>query len=93
MRTGKKARWYFEMEDYSGLQLPGLRENSDIGFNHNGVNFTHAGDIEKIAIVGNRGWEGWMRSLMSPFTNAGIMYFQLEDRNKGMEWIMELDES
>ncbi len=89
IRTGKKVRWYFEMEDYPGLKLPGLQEKSDIGFNHNGLNFTHAGDIEKIAIVGNKACESWMRSLMTPFANASLMYFELEYRNRGMEWIME----
>jgi hypothetical protein len=93
VRTGKKVRWYFEMEDRSGAEPPGLREDSNVGFNHKGLSFKYAADIDKIAIVGTKGWESWMRSLMAPFTNASVMYFDLTDRNRGMEWIMNQEEA
>lgn len=33
-----------------------------------------------------------MRSIMKPFTKATVMYFDLPDREKAKEWIINSDE-
>lgn len=92
IRSGKKVRWYFEMDDCSSSDSTGFWEDGIIEFNYGKMNFTHSEDIEKVAIVGAKKWEKWMKSIMKPFTKASVMYFDLPDREKGMEWIMNQNE-
>lgn len=84
---GEKVRWYFEMEE--GL-TPGLtaflkKGASEIYFNS--MHLIHAGDMEKIALVGTKEWEPCMRSMMNTFTKASIQYFDLPEREKAIDWI------
>lgn len=90
--TGKKVRWYFEMDDGSISNSTGFWEDGIIEFNYGKMNFTHSADIEKIAIIGNEKWEKCMRSIMKPFTKARVMYFDLSDREKAKEWILNPEE-
>ena len=90
--TGKKVRWYFEMDDCSSSNSTGFWEDGIIEVNYGKMKFTHSEDIEKIAIVGAKKWEKWMRSLMKPFTQASIKYFDLTDSVKAKEWIMNQEE-
>lgn len=92
INTGKKVRWYFEMDDCSISNSAGFWEDGIIEINYGKMNFTHSDDIEKIAIVGNKKWAKWMYSIMKPFKKARVMYFDLPDREKGMEWIMNQEE-
>jgi hypothetical protein len=89
--SGKKVRWYFEMDGGSISNAAGFWEDGLIEINYSKLNFTHSEDIEKIAIVGEQKWEQWMVSIMKPFTKAWIMYFSLADKEKAMEWIMNQD--
>ena len=92
INTGKKVRWYFEMDDCLISNSTGFWEDGIIEVNYGRMNFIHSEDIEKIAIVGNKKWEKWMYSIMKPFTKASIMYFDLPDREKAREWIMNQEE-
>lgn len=93
INTGKKVRWYFEMDDCLISNSTGFWEDGIIEVNYGKMNFTHSEDIEKIAIVGNKKWEKWMRSVMKPFIKARVMYFDLSDRGTAMEWIMKQEEN
>ena len=86
--TGKKVRWYFEMDDCSSSDSTGFWEDGVIEVNYGNMKFTHSEDIEKIAIVGAKKWEKWMQSVMKPFTKASVKYFDLTDSDKAKEWIM-----
>ncbi|MDP1763690.1 MAG: STAS/SEC14 domain-containing protein [Sediminibacterium sp.] len=90
--SGKKVRWYFEMDEFSISNSTGFWEDGIIEVKYGSLNFTHSDDIEKIAIVGNKKWKKWMHSIMKPFTKASVMYFDLPDREKGMQWIMDQEE-
>ena len=92
INTGKKVRWYFEMDDCLISNSTGFWEDGIIEVNYGKMKFTHSEDIEKIAIVGNKKWEKWMRSVMKPFIKARVMYFDLSDRGTAMEWIMNQEE-
>ncbi len=92
IKTGKKVRWYFEMDDNSISNSTGFWEDGIIEMNYGSMNFTHAGDIERIAIVGNRKWEKWMHSIMKPFAKAKLKYFDLHDKEEGMKWITEQED-
>jgi hypothetical protein len=91
--NGKKVRWYFEMDDCSSSDSTGFWEDGIIEVNYGNMKFTHSEDIEKIAIVGAKKWEKWMHSLMKPFTQANIKYFDLTDSGKAKEWILSQEET
>jgi hypothetical protein len=86
--TGKKVRWYFEMDDGSISNSTGFWEDGILEVSYGKLDFMHAADIEKIAIVGAKKWEKWMYAIMKPFTKASILYFGLADKEKAMAWIM-----
>lgn len=86
--TGKKVRWYFEMDDSSSSNSTGFWEDGEIEINYGNMKFTHFDDIEKIAIVGDNKWKKCMLSIMKPFTNADLKYFELSEKEKAKEWII-----
>ncbi len=86
--TGKKVRWYFEMDDSSSSNSTGFWEDGEIEINYSNMKFTHFDDIEKIAIVGDNKWKNCMLSIMKPFINANLMYFDLSEKEKAKEWII-----
>lgn len=93
IQTGKKVRWYFEMDDCLISNTVGFWEDGIIELNYGKMNFTHSEDIEKIAIVGEMKWKEWMQSVMKPFSKATIRYFNLADKEKAIEWIMNNENS
>lgn len=88
MSTGKKVRWYFEMDDTSSTNSIGFWEDAEIEINYGNLKFTHSNDIEKIAVVGDEKWKKCMLSIMKPFTNANLKYFKLSEKEKAKEWIL-----
>lgn len=88
INTGKKVRWYFEMDDGSASNPTGFWEDASIEMTYTRLNFTHSEDIEKIAIVGTEKWKKLMHKIMAPFDNAEIKYFDIAERDKAREWIM-----
>ena len=47
----------------------------------------HYGDIEKIALVGDRKWEEWMAKICKPFTRAKVQYFDAEQIAQAWTWL------
>ena len=88
INTGKKVRWYFEMDDYLISNTASIWEDGIIEVDYKNLKFTHSDDIEKIAIVGAKKWEVWMRSIMKPFVKASVKYFDLADKEQAKDWIM-----
>ncbi|HRL72018.1 MULTISPECIES: STAS/SEC14 domain-containing protein [Flavobacterium] len=86
--TGRKVRWYFEMDDGSGSDSTGFWEDGIIEIDYGNMKFTHSDDIETIAIVGDKKWEKCMLSIMKPFTKANLRYFELSEKEKAKEWII-----
>ncbi len=86
---GEKVRWYFEMEEGVTPGLKAFLKKGDTQINHDSIHLTHAGDMEKIALVGSREWEGCLRSMMNIFTTARIQYFDLQDRKNAIDWIKQ----
>ena len=92
INTGKKVRWYFEMDDCLISNAAGFWEDGIIEVNYVNLKFTHSDDIEKIAIVGTNKWEVLMRSIMKPFVRARVKYFDLVDKERAFEWIMNKED-
>src|SRR5574343_1206445 len=70
IRTGKKVRWYFEMESNTSENSGGFWEDGFLEIKDSKADFTHADDIDKIAIVGEQKYLTLMYSIMKPFTKA-----------------------
>ena len=49
----------------------------------------HCGDLERIAMVGDRSWERWMALICKPFTLAKVRYFDTADEAAAWGWIRE----
>lgn len=88
INTKRKVRWYFEMDDNSDSETIGFWEDGVIEINYENMKFTHSDDIEAIAIVGDKKWEKCMKSIMKPFANAEVVYFEMSEKEKAKEWII-----
>lgn len=92
INAGKKVRWYFEMDRCSITNSTGLWEDGTIEVKYGTLDFMHTEDIEKIALVGNKRLEKCMRSIMVPFKNAIIKYFDLPEKEDAIDWIKSKEE-
>ena len=48
---------------------------------------THCSKIEKIAMVGEKGWEKWMAMICKPFTLSSVKYFDAGEEKDAREWL------
>ena len=64
-----KVRMLVRLVDFGGWSAGGLWE--DIKFD-----LRHFSDIERLAIVGDKGWEAAMAVFCKPFTTAKIRYLR-----------------
>ncbi|MCK4846227.1 MAG: STAS/SEC14 domain-containing protein, partial [Deltaproteobacteria bacterium] len=49
----------------------------------------HHGDLERMALVGEKKWEKWMASFTKPFTKAEVRYFDASEVDQAWEWLRE----
>ena len=68
IRQHGKVRMLVEMHGFHGWTAGALWE--DIKFD-----WKHFGDIERLALIGERKWEAGMATFCKPFTRATIRYF------------------
>jgi hypothetical protein len=80
LERGRKERWYFEMENFTGWDTEGLWEDLK-------MDVKHANDYEKTAMVGDKRWQDWITQFMKPFTSADIKYFDLAEKEETRAWI------
>ena len=76
-----KIRILLEMHDFHGWKASALWE--DIKFD-----LKHFGDIERLAIVGEKRWEQGMAAFCRPFTTAKIKYFDHSLIEQAREWVV-----
>ena len=77
-----KVRLLFEFREFHGWNLAGFWE--DLKFD-----YEHFADFDRIAIVGDAGWEKWMTVLCKPITKAALKYFDLPERDAALAWLSE----
>lgn len=77
-----KIRVLFRMDDFHGWTVAALWEDVKL-------DFTHWGNIEQIAMVGDKAWEEGMAFFCKPFTAAEIRYFGYHEEDRAREWISE----
>ena len=77
-----KLRVYFNMTGFHGWEGGALWE--DIKFD-----VKHFGDIERLALVGDKKWEQGMATFCKPFTKAKVRYFDHADDSEARKWLEE----
>ena len=75
-----KIRVLFHMVDFHGWEAGALWD--DIKFD-----LRHVGDIERLAMVGDRKWEHGMATFCRPFTTAKIRYFDVAAIAEAHAWL------
>lgn len=76
------VRVLFDMHEFHGWSAGALWE--DIKFD-----LKHFGDIERLAMVGERTWEQGMAVFCKPFTKAKIRYFDRQQAEDALTWLRE----
>jgi SpoIIAA-like len=75
-----KIRVLFDMTDFHGWDAGALWE--DIKFD-----LKHFGDIERVAMVGDKKWEKGMSLFCRPFTKAKVRYFDHGQAKEAHTWV------
>ena len=81
VRQHGKLRVLFDMTGFHGW---GAGVVGDIKFD-----IKHFGDIERLAMIGDRKWEHGMATFYKPFTKATIRYFDHADAVAARTWLSE----
>jgi len=77
-----KLRLLFVMTGFHGWEAAALWD--DIKFD-----IRHFGDIERLAMVGDKRWEKGMATFCRPFTTAKIRYFDAAQAGDAKAWLAE----
>ena len=77
-----KIRMLVQLEDFRGWDLHAAWD--DIVFD-----IKHYDDLERIALVGEPGWNEWMVKLSKPFTASEIMFFPIDEIDAAWDWLLD----
>ena len=80
IRERGKVRMMVVMRDFHGWSAGALWEDTKF-------DWKHFGDIERLAIVGDKKWESGMATFCKPFTSATIKYFDVSEIEAARKWI------
>ena len=75
-----KIRMLVVMESFHGWDAGALWE--DIKFD-----LKHFNDVERLALVGDKGWEKGMAVFCKPFTTAEVRYFDRNELEEARTWL------
>jgi len=82
MKGGAKIRLVVELRDFKGWTAGALWEDTKFAARH-------FGDIERLAVVGDAGWEKGMTAFIKPFTAANVKYFDRKETERAHAWIRQ----
>ena len=82
LRLHGKLRVLFDMTGLHGWDAGAAWE--DLKFD-----LKHFGDIERLAMVGDKKWQHGMAAFFKPFTKATIRYFHHADAAEARKWLNE----
>ncbi len=77
-----KVRLLAQFHDFHGWDMHALWDDTKFATKH-------CGDVERIALVGEKTWEKWMAAVCKPFTMAKIRYFDAKEVDAAWEWLEE----
>jgi hypothetical protein len=75
-----KIRVLFDMQDFHGWNPGGLWDDTKF-------TMKHYGDIERIAMIGDKTWEKGMSVFCKPFTSAEVRYFEKPGLSEAHQWL------
>lgn len=78
-----KLRVLFDMSDLHGWDAGAFWADTKFAIKH-------FGDIERIAMVGEKKWQHGMAILCKPFTKAATRYFDHADAGEARKWLAEV---
>ena len=82
LRLHGKLRVLFDMTGFHGWDAGAAWE--DLKFD-----IKHFGDIERLAMVGDKKWQHGMAAFFQPFTKATTRYFDEDDAVAARRWLGE----
>jgi len=82
IRQHGKLHVLFDMTGFHGFDGGAMWE--DIKFD-----IKHFGDIERLAMVGDKKWQHGMAMFFAPFTKAKTRYFDQADSAEARQWLGE----
>ena len=77
-----KLRVLFDMTGFHGWTTGALWEDTKFALHH-------FGDIDRLAVVGEKKWQEGMATFCKPFTKATIQYFDHADVVEARKWLDE----
>ena len=77
-----KVRFLVELEDFKGLTLGALWEETKFSFKH-------FNDIDRIAVVGEKRLEKTITGFTKPFTRAEVRFFHTALKDDAKKWLYE----
>jgi hypothetical protein len=80
IQTHGSIRMLCDMHDFLGWKAGALWQDTKFAIKH-------YGDIERLAIVGEKAWEHGMAVFCRPFTKAEIRYFDRSSADEAHAWI------
>jgi len=76
-----KLRLLIDLHEVSGFSLGAAWE--DLKFD-----LKHFGDIEKLAVVGEKQWHVWMAEICKPFVAGEVHFFSRSHADEAHDWIL-----
>jgi hypothetical protein len=77
-----KTRILFDLSDLEASDFEALWDEATF-------DVAHAGEIHRIALVGEPEWKDWTQRVMPPFEEAEIAYFPPDALEKAMDWLTQ----
>ena len=78
----RDVRIVVDMVGLEGLTPGAAIEDARLGVRH-------AGDVERLAAIGDARWQAWVTRLAEPFVNADVRFFGADEREAALAWIHE----
>lgn len=75
-----KLRVLFDLTDFHGWTVGALWEDTKFGVHH-------FGDIDRLAMVGDKKWQKGLATFCKPFTKATVKYFDQTDAVEAGKWL------
>jgi hypothetical protein len=82
VRAHGKLRVLFDMTGFHGWTAGALWADTKFAVHH-------FGDIDRLAMVGEKKWQEGMATFCKPFTKAAIRYFDHGDTENARIWLAE----
>lgn len=76
-----KIRLLLQLENFQGWDLHAAWDDITFGIKH-------FRDLERIAVVGDLGWEKWMLKLSKPFSEAKTRFFPADEMIAAWDWLL-----